>query len=270
MGSKVFVSDDEQKTCGRVPQGAQNKYMEIPILYEDKNLLAVNKPSGLVVHTDGRTKEATLTDWLQEKYPALKEIGEALKISTGEAVKRWGIVHRIDRETSGVVLIAKNQKTYDFLKKQFLEREIEKAYHAVVYGDVRYDEGIINLPMGRNKSDFRKRATGKAVRGEAREAVTHYKTLARKQKISLVEANPRTGRTHQLRVHFADLGHPIIGDRLYSMPKKSPLNIKRLALHAYSIEFTLPASLPSGPEGKWLKIIAPYPADFQEAVDFFK
>jgi len=237
--------------------------MEIPILYEDKNLLAVNKPSGLVIHTDGRTKEETLTDWVLKKYPETEKVGEPLKISTGEMIKRYGIVHRIDRETSGVVLIAKNQKTYDFLKKQFLDRDIEKAYHAVVYGDVRYDEGIINLAMGRNKSDFRKRATGKAVRGEEKEAVTHYKTLARKDKVSLIEANPRTGRTHQLRVHFADIGHAIVGDRLYSVFRKSPVDIGRLLLHAYSIEFTLP-------EGEWLKIIAPYPADFQRAVDFFK
>ena len=244
--------------------------MEIPIIYEDKNLLAVNKPSGLVVHSDGRTKEPALTDWLKEKYPQAEEVGESLKISTGETIKRWGIIHRIDRETSGVILIAKNQKTYDFLKKQFLGKEIEKTYQAVVYGDVRYDEGIINLPMGRNKSDFRKRATGKAVRGESREAVTHYRTLARKEKISLVEANPRTGRTHQLRVHFADLGHPIVGDKLYSPPKKSPVNIGRLALHAYSIEFTLPPNPGErASEGKWLKVIAPYPADFQKAVDFF-
>ncbi len=237
--------------------------MNITILYEDKNLLAVNKPSGLVIHTDGRTKEEALTDWIKEKYPESENVGEPLEIGTGQMIKRWGIVHRIDRETSGIVLIAKNQETYDFLKKQFLKREIEKFYHAVVHGDVRYDEGIINLAIGRSKSDFRKRATGKEVRGEAREAITHYKTLARKEKISLIEANPRTGRTHQLRVHFADIGHPIVGDRLYSVPRKSPLEIKRLALHAYAIEFELP-------DGKLTKIIAPYPADFQVAVDFFK
>jgi 23S rRNA pseudouridine1911/1915/1917 synthase len=235
---------------------------DISILYEDQNLLAVNKPSGLVVHPDGRTKEASLTDWIEEKYPQCEKVGEPLKIGVGETIKRWGIVHRIDRETSGVVLIAKNQETYNFLKQQFLDREIEKAYHAVVYGDVRYDEGIINLSIGRNKSDFRKRATGKAVRGEEKEAITHYKTLARKEKISLIEANPQTGRTHQLRVHFADIGHAILEDRLYSVPRKAPVNIGRLALHAYSIEFELP-------EKKLIKIVAPYPADFQKAVDFF-
>ncbi len=246
--------------------------MKIDILYEDKNLLAVNKPSGLVIHTDGRTlqiledggqaPEKTLVDWIAEKYPETEKVGEPLQIGTGETIKRWGIIHRIDRETSGVVLIAKNQKTYNFLKKQFLDREIEKAYHAVVYGNVRYDEGIINLAIGRNKSDFRKKATGKAVRGEEKEAVTHYKTLARKEKLSLIEANPRTGRTHQLRVHFADLGHGIVGDKLYGVKKKSPVTIGRLALHAYSIEFELPT-------GKLIKIIAPYPRDFQKAVDFF-
>jgi 23S rRNA pseudouridine1911/1915/1917 synthase len=243
--------------------------MKVEIIYEDKNLLAVNKPSGLVIHPDGRTKEESLTDWIAKKYPACQGVGEKLKISTGENIERWGIVHRIDRETSGVVLIAKNQKTYDFLKKQFLDREIEKAYHAVVYGDVRYDEGIINLGMGRNSRDFRKRATGKAVRGEAREAITHYKTLARKEKISLVEANPRTGRTHQLRVHFADIGHAILEDKLYSVPRKAPIIIGRLALHAYSIEFELPPA-EDGKSGELIKIIAPYPPDFQKAVDFFK
>jgi 23S rRNA pseudouridine1911/1915/1917 synthase len=237
--------------------------MEIPILYEDNNLLAVNKPSGLVIHPDGRTKEEALTDWIKEKYPKCEGVGESLEISTGEEIKRWGIVHRIDRETSGVILIAKNQKTYDFLKKQFLDREIEKFYHMVVHGNVRYDEGIINLAIGRDKSDFRKRATGKMVRGEEKEAVTHYKTLARKDKVSFIEANPQTGRTHQLRVHFADIGHPIVGDRLYSVPRKSPLSITRLALHAYGIEFTLP-------DDKLIKVVAPYPVDFQAAVDFFK
>jgi RluA family pseudouridine synthase len=236
--------------------------IDISILYEDKNLLVVNKPSGLIVHTDGRTKEKALIDWIKEKYPQSENVGEVLKLGTGEIINRWGILHRIDRETSGVVLIAKNQETYDFLKKQFLAREIEKFYHAIVYGDVRYDEGIINLPIGRNKSDFRKRATGKAIRGEEKEAITYYKTLARKEKVSLVEANPRTGRTHQLRVHFADIGHPIFEDKLYSVPRKAPVNIGRLALHAYSIEFELP-------EGKLIKIIAPYPLDFKKAVDFF-
>ncbi len=237
--------------------------MNITILYEDNDLLAVNKPSGLVIHTDGRTQEESLTNWVAENYPKLIEVGEPLKISTGEIIKRWGIVHRIDRETSGIILIAKNQSAYDFLKTQFLDREIEKFYHMIVHGNVRYDEGIINLPIGRNKSDFRKRATSKAIRGESKEAITYYKTMARKDKISLVEANPRTGRTHQLRVHFADIGHPIIEDHLYSVPRKSPVSISRLALHAYSIEFELLNK-------KLIKLIAPYPDDFRQAVDFFK
>ncbi len=242
---------------------------DIYILYEDRNLLAINKPSGLVIHTDGRTDEESLVDWIKEKYPDCEDVGEPLQIGTGEIIKRWGIVHRIDRETSGVVLIAKNQKTYDFLKKQFLIKEIEKSYHIIVHGDIRYDEGIINLSIGRNKSDFRKRATGKAVRGEEREAVTHYKTLSRKGKISLIEANPRTGRTHQLRVHFADLGHAIVGDKLYGVNKKAPIDISRLALHAYAIEFELPPQA-GEKRGKTTKIVAPYPPDFQKAVDFFR
>lgn len=236
--------------------------MEPTILYEDENVLAVNKPSGLIVHADGRTTEPTLTDWIKSKYPKLENVGEDLVLGVGGSVKRWGIVHRIDRETSGVILIAKNQKTYVYIKTQFVNRDIEKFYHLIVHGDVRYDEGIINLPIGRNKSDFRKRATGKAVRGEVREAVTHYRTLARKDKMSFVEANPKTGRTHQLRVHFADTGHAILGDNLYGVNRKSPVKISRLALHAYSIELEFPG-------GKMTKVVAPYPADFAEAAAFF-
>lgn len=237
--------------------------MEVTILYEDDDVLAVNKPSGLVVHADGRTKETTLTGWIKEKYPKIEDVGEPLKIGTGEIIKRWGIVHRIDRETSGIVLVAKNQKAYVFIKEQFINREIEKFYELVVHGDVRYDQGIINLPIGRNKSDFRKRATGKAVRGETKEAITYYETLARKEKLSFVRANPKTGRTHQIRIHFADTGHPILGDKLYSVYRKAPINIGRLALHSRSIEFDLPSTR------KAIKIVAPYPADFQRAVDFF-
>ena len=224
--------------------------MEVSILYEDDDVVAVNKPSGLVVHSDGRTTESTLTDWIKTHYPKIEDVGEPLEIGTGQTIKRWGIIHRIDRETSGIILIAKNQKAYNFIKKQFLDREIDKFYHLIVYGDVRYDEGIINLPIGRNKSDFRKRATGKAIRGDSKEAITHYRTLARKEKLSFVEANPKTGRTHQLRIHFADTGHAILEDRLYSVPRKSPVKVGRLALHSYSIEFELPKK-------EMIKIVAP-------------
>ncbi len=237
--------------------------MQVTILYEDQDLLAINKPSGLIIHKDGRKEETSLVDWIKSKYPELEEVGEPLELASGEVIKRWGIVHRIDRETSGVVLIAKHQKAYLFLKKQFLKRDIEKSYHAIVHGDVRYDEGIINLPIGRHKSDFRKRATGKMVRGEMREAITHYKTLARKEGMSLVQANPQTGRTHQLRVHFADIGHPILEDKLYSVYKKAPIHVGRLALHAYAIEFELLNK-------ELIKIIAPYPVDFSEVAQFFK
>ncbi len=215
-----------------------------------------------MVHPDGRSREETLIDWLKTNHPELEKIGEELKIGSGGIITRFGILHRIDKETSGLILIAKNQETYDFVKQQFLNRDIEKFYHAIVYGDVRYDEGLINLPIGRNKSDFRKRATGKAIRGEEKEALTYYKTLARKNRMSFVQANPKTGRTHQIRVHFADTGHPILGDKLYSVYRKSPIEIGRLALHAYSIEFEMP-------NGKMQKFVAPYPSDFQKAVDFF-
>ena len=148
--------------------------MKIKILYEDVNILAIDKPSGLAVHADGRTKEKTLVDWILENYPKMKNVGEPM----GE-VLRPGIVHRLDRDTSGVMLLAKNQKTYEFLKQQFQDRKIKKTYVAIVNGWFKEDKGIVNKPIGRSPSDFRRRLAGRGARGEMKEAVTEYKVLKR-------------------------------------------------------------------------------------------
>ena len=210
--------------------------MRIKVLYEDSIILAIEKPSGISVHGDGRSKEKTITDWVIKNYPKMKNVGEPM----GE-ILRPGIVHRLDRETSGVLLLAKNQKAFEFLKKQFIDREIKKIYHAIVSSSVKNDRGIINKPIGRSPRDFRRYLAGRGARGELREAITEYKVLKRfeisKNKFTYLEIKPKTGRTHQIRVHMKFFNHPVVCDSLYNPDGICPKNISRMALHAKSIKF---------------------------------
>jgi 23S rRNA pseudouridine1911/1915/1917 synthase len=239
--------------------------MKIKILYEDSNILAIDKPSGISVHSDGRGKEKTITDWILKKYPKMKNVGEPqffedkkIKIE----IKKPGIVHRLDRETSGVLLLAKNQKTYEFLKSQFQNREIKKTYITIVNGWVKNDHGIINKPIGRSPKDFRRHLAGRGVRGELREAITEYKILKRfeisSNKFTCLEIHPKTGRTHQIRVHMKYLNHPVVCDSLYNPNNSCPRSISRLALHAKSIEF-------KNLKGEMIKVESPLPKEFKEA-----
>jgi 23S rRNA pseudouridine1911/1915/1917 synthase len=230
--------------------------MEPTILYEDKDILAINKPAGLVVHSDGRTEESTVVDWFISKYPESKDVGEKM----GD-VERPGVVHRIDRETSGVLLLAKTNQGHALLKKQFQNHEIEKVYHAFVYGLVKEDRGTIKLPITRSTGDFRKWSAQRGGRGEKREAITYFEVLKRSAElgVTLVEAKPKTGRTHQIRVHFQALHHPVVSDSLYANSKPKLLGFERTALHAKKLIFT-------NLEGEKITVEAPYPEDFQNAL----
>ena len=248
------------------------------IIYEDEDILAVNKPAGLVVHPDGHTEEPSVSEWFAEKYPKSKKVGEPIKLTANNSklkttIERPGIVHRIDRETSGVLLLAKTDKGHEVLKKQFQNREIEKKYHAFVYGLVKDNRGTINLPISRSSKDFRKWTAetrlrqgfggrGRATRGEEREALTYFEVLKRSEKenITFVEAKPKTGRTHQIRVHFLALHHPVVCDSLYAPSKPALLNFKRLALHARSLTF-------KDVSGDQHQVLAEYPEDFRQAMD---
>lgn len=232
--------------------------MKIKILYEDSNILVIDKPSGISVHSDGRTKENTISDWVLKNYPKMKNVGEPM----GE-ILRPGIVHRLDRDTSGVMLLAKTQKSFFFLKDQFINREIKKVYNTIVSGFMRDDHGVINKPIGRSPKDFRRYLAGRGVRGEVREAVTEYKVLKRftvgKEKYTYVEVRPKTGRTHQIRVHMKFLNHPVVCDTLYNPEGECPKGISRLALHASSIEF-------KDLKGKVVKVVSKIPAEFTKVV----
>ncbi len=243
--------------------------MEIKIIYEDENIVAINKPAGLVVHSDGKTDEKTVADWVLENYPNVENVGEPLILSDGKEIKRPGIVHRLDRDTSGILLIAKNQESFLNFKEQFQNRTIQKIYRTFVYGRVKNDEDIIDRPIGRSKKDFRRWTAQRDIRGKEREAVTKYKVLERSKDYSFLEVYPKTGRTHQIRVHLKAINYPVVCDKLYSPKRECALGFERLALHAYSIEFSLPNGDPKSSEmtgQRQIKLKVELPKDFDDAL----
>jgi 23S rRNA pseudouridine1911/1915/1917 synthase len=242
--------------------------LEPHTIYEDKNFLALNKPAGLLVHSIKlkvkseklKVLEPTLTDWLVKRYPEIRKVGD-------DPETRPGIVHRLDKDTSGVMLVAKTQEYFEYLKSLFQKHLVKKTYLALVFGNVKSNRGEIKKPIG-----IKSGTTKRSVHSDksAKEAVTRYKVLKRfkgngNQDFSLLEVEPQTGRTHQIRVHLASIGHPVVGDRLYG-PKKLPpttyqLPTTVLMLHALSLEFTTE-------EGKRLKLEAVPPRQFQENISF--
>ena len=273
----------------------------IPILYEDDDVLVINKPAGLVVHSDGRTKEPTLVEWILKKYPKIKGVGDKIedlgfKIKErkddrftdnlhlkSDNLERSGIVHRLDRETSGALIIAKNQDAFYFLKHQFKKQEVRKTYHAFVYGRVKNDDGLIDRPIARSRTNPVLWSATRGRKGEDREAITEYRVLGRlilpyqgehlassprrgvhesDTAFTFLELYPRTGRTHQLRVHLKAINYPIVADKLYAPNRETALGFKRLALHSRLISFLLP-------NGKRMSVEAPYPKDFEGALKIF-
>ena len=233
--------------------------MEPIILYEDKDIVAIDKPAGLVVHSDGKTVEPNLTDWILKKFPKSKDVGEPIQTTDGKIISRPGIVHRLDRETSGVMLVAKTKQGFECLKKQFQDHDIKKEYHAFVYGEMKNENGIIDRPIGRSKSDFRQWSAQRGARGEMREAITEYEVKEKASGYSYVAGFPKTGRTHQIRVHFKAINYPLVADSLYAPKRENTLGFTRLALHSYRITFT-------DTKGKTETVTAPEPADFKRAL----
>jgi len=233
---------------------------EPAVVYEDADVLAVNKPPGLAVHADGKTEEPTLADWILERSPSLASVGDANVTPYGVTLARPGIVHRLDRQTSGIMVIAKNQKAFEFLKNEFKNRRVKKTYRAFVYGKLPEAQGTITLPIGKSRKDFPLWSAEKDARGTLREAVTEYCALAETPQFSYVEVSPKTGRTHQIRVHCKALRHPIVCDPLYAPNRPCELGFTRLALHALSLELTLPS-------GARVKLETSLPDDFLRALE---
>ena len=237
--------------------------MNIPILFENDEVLVINKPAGLMVHGDGKKDTPTLVDWILKERPEIAGIGEPQA-----GADRPGIVHRLDEDTTGALIIAKTAQSFENLKAQFHDRKTEKEYHAFVWGHFKENAGIVDVPIGRNATDFRRWHAGRGTRGELREAVTRWQVAQQfvdenDEQFSFMHLFPKTGRTHQLRVHMKYLQRPIVADRLYGPSKPSALlytlGFARLALHARKISFF-------GLDGQEVTVEAPYPDDFQQAL----
>lgn len=221
----------------------------LDILYEDTDVIVVNKPQGMVVHPAPGHTSGTLVNAL------MFHCGDDLSGINGE--KRPGIVHRIDKDTSGVLMIAKNDMAHQSLAAQLAEHSITRKYNAVVYNGFNEDEGTIDKPIGRNPQDRKKMAVTEK---NSRHAVTHYRVMERMEKFTLIEAQLETGRTHQIRVHMTYIGHPLLGDPVYG-PKKQPINLEGQALHARVLGFIHPRT------GEYMEFEAPLPPHFEALLE---
>jgi 23S rRNA pseudouridine1911/1915/1917 synthase len=224
---RMEVEPAELRPLRAVPED-----LPLKILYEDEDVLAVEKPAGMVVHAGAGRHSGTLVNALLHRFGALSKVGGEL---------RPGIVHRLDRYTSGVLLVARSDAAHRHLAQQFASREIEKVYLVLVHGQVKQDRGRIERPISRDLAR-RVRMTARAGRGRA--AVTEYRVLRRFARFTFLEVGMKTGRTHQIRAHFSSLGHPVVGDRLYGaaarVEGRPPL--ERFFLHAHRIRFFQPST----------------------------
>lgn len=227
------------------PLQAAPEDLPLEILYEDAAVIAIDKPAGLVVHAGAGTHSGTLVNRLVHHFAALSQVG-------GE--QRPGIVHRLDKGTSGVLLVARNDAAHQVLAAQFAGRTVEKTYLALVHGRVRAESGRITKPIARDPVR-RTRMTTRLTTG--RNALTEYRVLQRFERFTYLEVRLGTGRTHQIRVHLASLGHPVAGDRLYGGRLYGTPDAQRIFLHAWRIVFASPAT------GDRVAVESPLPVDLQ-------
>lgn len=229
------------------PATPRPEKIALDILYEDDDLIVINKPAGMVVHPAAGHHDGTLVNAILAHCPHLNVGG----------VERPGIVHRLDSETSGIIIVAKNDVVMRDLQTQFKSRRVKKTYLALVDGIVKPPRGKIDAPIGRNPKHRQTMAV--VTRGVKREAITVYRTHAQLGAYTLLEVEPQTGRTHQIRVHLAFLGFPVVGDAVYGK-KKNALGLTRQFLHAWKITFTLPRA------GREVSFVAPLSEDLRDAL----
>lgn len=258
LSGKVFVNDVPARPNYKLKPGDRVRWqvliakessltpedMQLDILYEDKDIIVLDKPSGMVVHPGAGNQSHTLVNALLFHTKELSTLSP----------ERPGIVHRLDKDTSGVMVVAKNNAAHIELAKQFKKHSIERRYIALVEGKVEFDEGIIDVPIKRHTIDRKKMSV--SFGDEAKAAHTNYRVLKRCIQYTAVELFPQTGRTHQLRVHLNYLGHPVLGDPTYGNKK----NFTRLALHAIDLGFSHPST------GKFIKFSAPLPPLMKAAI----
>ena len=233
-----------------IPEEIELKPQEMPldIIYEDDDMLVINKEKGIVVHPGNGNPDGTLANAVMAKCKgSLSGIGGKI---------RPGIVHRIDKDTSGLIIVAKNDTAHINLSKQIQDRKVKKTYIALVRGVIKENEATVNMPIGRSSKDRKKMAVTK----DGKEAITHFKVLKRYNGFTLLEVKIETGRTHQIRVHLSEIGYPIVGDEVYSNGK-NPFGVKGQMLHAEKLELKHPRT------GKDLTFEAPVPKYFANIIN---
>lgn len=241
QGDQIHVFLPEPETPNIVPED-----IPLDIIYEDDDILVINKPKGMVVHPAPGHYSHTLVNAI------LWHCGDRLSGING--VLRPGIVHRIDMDTTGSLLVCKNDHAHQVLAVELKEHTITRRYHAIVHGNIKDDSGTVNAPIGRHPVDRKKMSTRSA---NGRHAVTHYNVLERFGDYTYIECELETGRTHQIRVHMSSIGHPILGDNVYS-PVKCPFKLQGQTLHAKILGITHPST------GEYMEFDAPLPAYFSE------
>ena len=243
LGDKIEIELLEPKETNLEAQD-----IPLDIIYEDGDILVVNKPKGMVVHPGNGNPDGTLAN------AVLNHCKENLSGIGGEI--RPGIVHRLDKDTSGLIVIAKNDKAHINLSKQIQDRKVKKIYTALVRGIIPEDAATINMPIGRSNTDRKKMA----VRKDGKEAITHLKVITRYEKYTLIRVKIDTGRTHQIRVHMAEIGYPVVGDEVYSNGKNE-FNVHGQMLHSTSLDFVHPIT------GKQMHFEAPLPKYFEDVLN---
>ncbi len=241
-GQRVTLAVPRTRETGIVAQD-----IPLDILYQDADVVIVNKPCGMVVHPAAGNEDGTLVNALLYHVRDLSGIG-------GEM--RPGIVHRLDKDTSGLILIAKNDAAHAALSAQFKARTMEKHYRAVAYGQFGEEQGLIDAPIARHPVDRKKMA----IVPDGRPSRTEWKVLERLRGATYLDVHLLTGRTHQIRVHMQSIGHPLLGDRIYAPNIRLSVQIPRLMLHAYSLSFTHPAT------GAQMTLLAPLPEAFEKTI----
>jgi 23S rRNA pseudouridine1911/1915/1917 synthase len=254
--SYKLETEDQIEIIGEFENGElfPNPQLEVEIIFEDENLIAINKPAGMQVHPSSLDNKNTLVNWLVAKYPQIKDVHDG---SLGAEI-RPGIVHRLDRDTSGVIVVAKNLNAFGELKKVFKEKLGQKEYLAIVYGKLPQAKGIIDKPLAKAASYRKQTIAGKRTKTTVREAITEFEVEKEIGKYSVVKVWPKTGRTHQIRIHLSSLGNHIVGDQLYcprNLNKKETLAPRQM-LHAKRLEFEL--------FGKKYEFSSPVPVDMTD------
>lgn len=248
-----YRTKDGDEICFELPPSVEPdivaENIPLDVLYEDTDVIVVNKPKGMVVHPAAGHYSGTLVNALMYHC--------GVQLSGINGVMRPGIVHRIDRDTTGSLIVCKNDKAHNCIAEQLKEHSIKRRYHAICYGVIQENEGVIDKPIGRHPVDRKKMAVNER---NGKRAVTHYRVLKRFDKYTYIECALETGRTHQIRVHMASIGHPLLGDEVYS-DRKCPFKLEGQTLHAKTLGFIHPST------GEYTEIDAPIPAYFCHLLD---